>query len=294
MPGLAAQTVAPDGSIVAHYEVTDAASETAFVLGEFYRRNGEWKFRAVGQGYDPGLAGLATDFGNPGPGRPSLVEYDFPGAAADYSLEVKVLDEYGDEDEWLVGTRHGTRGVAMMFTSGSAERTVRVKHSGDWTLRLLPEEDAPLITGPAEGKGTTVLRWPGPPTLMRVKRTSLGKEGKLAAYAVNHPFGKSVIIADTNERRRPVLGPVFVDPGGSCFVIVSAVEGTKWLLSRSRSARRPCSAPGPRTAGTESYVTSAPSPRGWSPARAASSTCTNWTKTCFRSGKSPVLPARTA
>ena len=40
-----------------------AESETAFVTGEFYRRDGAWKFRAVGQGYDTGLAGLATDFG---------------------------------------------------------------------------------------------------------------------------------------------------------------------------------------------------------------------------------------
>lgn len=37
--------------------------ETAFVLGEFYRRQGAWKFRAVGQGYGSGLEGLATDFG---------------------------------------------------------------------------------------------------------------------------------------------------------------------------------------------------------------------------------------
>src|SRR5581483_8091092 len=40
-----------------------AEQETAFVTGEFYRRDGAWKFRAVGQGYDSGLAGLATDFG---------------------------------------------------------------------------------------------------------------------------------------------------------------------------------------------------------------------------------------
>ncbi|MFF1682420.1 TerD family protein [Streptomyces sp. NPDC058256] len=63
VPGLAVQALAGDGAVVAHYEVTDASSETAFVLGEFYRRNGEWKFRAVGQGYSSGLAGLATDFG---------------------------------------------------------------------------------------------------------------------------------------------------------------------------------------------------------------------------------------
>lgn len=40
-----------------------ATDETAFVSGELYRRAGQWKFRAVGQGYASGLAGLATDFG---------------------------------------------------------------------------------------------------------------------------------------------------------------------------------------------------------------------------------------
>jgi stress response protein SCP2 len=40
-----------------------AEQETAFVSGELYRRDGAWKFRAVGQGYSAGLAGLATDFG---------------------------------------------------------------------------------------------------------------------------------------------------------------------------------------------------------------------------------------
>jgi stress response protein SCP2 len=45
------------------FEAPGASSETAFVLGEVYRRNGEWKVRAVGAGYDSGLAGLAADFG---------------------------------------------------------------------------------------------------------------------------------------------------------------------------------------------------------------------------------------
>ncbi|MEU0118251.1 VWA domain-containing protein [Streptomyces bobili] len=38
-------------------------TETAFIGGELYQREGQWKFRAVGQGYASGLAGLATDFG---------------------------------------------------------------------------------------------------------------------------------------------------------------------------------------------------------------------------------------
>jgi tellurium resistance protein TerD len=41
----------------------DASTETAMVFGELYRRGPEWKFRAVGQGYASGLAGIARDYG---------------------------------------------------------------------------------------------------------------------------------------------------------------------------------------------------------------------------------------
>lgn len=42
---------------------TGLTSEAAVVCLEIYRRSGAWKVRAVGQGYDSGLAGLATAFG---------------------------------------------------------------------------------------------------------------------------------------------------------------------------------------------------------------------------------------
>jgi tellurium resistance protein TerD len=46
------------------YDLTeDASTETAMVFGELYRNGAEWKFRAVGQGYSTGLAGIAKDFG---------------------------------------------------------------------------------------------------------------------------------------------------------------------------------------------------------------------------------------
>lgn len=51
------------GTVAARFDSTGATTETAFVLGEFYRRQGAWKFRAVGQGYSSGLEGLATDYG---------------------------------------------------------------------------------------------------------------------------------------------------------------------------------------------------------------------------------------
>ncbi|GLX53108.1 hypothetical protein Shyhy01_60580 [Streptomyces hygroscopicus subsp. hygroscopicus] len=50
---------------LARFELTGAAlgNETALVLGELYRHGADWKFRAVGQGYASGLAGLAGDYG---------------------------------------------------------------------------------------------------------------------------------------------------------------------------------------------------------------------------------------
>ncbi|GLW72347.1 chemical-damaging agent resistance protein C [Kitasatospora phosalacinea] len=53
-----------DGSEIARYDLSeDASSETAMIFGELYRYQGEWKFRAVGQGYASGLRGIALDFG---------------------------------------------------------------------------------------------------------------------------------------------------------------------------------------------------------------------------------------
>lgn len=63
VPGLALELLDTAGASLVTYDVTDAGPETAFVVGELYRRQGAWKLRAVGQGWDTGLAGLATDFG---------------------------------------------------------------------------------------------------------------------------------------------------------------------------------------------------------------------------------------
>lgn len=53
-----------DSAELARYDLTeDASTETAMVFGELYRNGAEWKFRAIGQGYASGLAGIARDFG---------------------------------------------------------------------------------------------------------------------------------------------------------------------------------------------------------------------------------------
>jgi tellurium resistance protein TerD len=53
-----------DNAELTRFDLTeDASNETAMIFGELYRNSAEWKFRAVGQGYSTGLAGIARDFG---------------------------------------------------------------------------------------------------------------------------------------------------------------------------------------------------------------------------------------
>lgn len=52
-----------DDQPVARFIPSGLDTETALVAGELYRRNGSWRFRAVGQGYASGLVGVATDYG---------------------------------------------------------------------------------------------------------------------------------------------------------------------------------------------------------------------------------------
>ncbi|TDD79162.1 TerD family protein [Actinomadura rubrisoli] len=80
------------GAALLGFDIGDAGTETAFVFGELYRRGGGWKFRAVGQGYESGLAGLAADFGisvddsdsddsDGGGGASGVEDVSAPGAA---------------------------------------------------------------------------------------------------------------------------------------------------------------------------------------------------------------------
>ena len=49
---------------VVRYDLAeDASTETAMIFAELYRNGAEWKFRAVGQGFNGGLKPLAESFG---------------------------------------------------------------------------------------------------------------------------------------------------------------------------------------------------------------------------------------
>ena len=52
------------GSEIIHYDLgEDFSIETAVVVGEIYKHNGDWKFNAIGSGFQGGLAALCAHYG---------------------------------------------------------------------------------------------------------------------------------------------------------------------------------------------------------------------------------------
>lgn len=55
---------ATDNTEIARFDLSeDYSTETAMIFGEIYRHNGEWKFKAVGQGYSGGLYAMCQQYG---------------------------------------------------------------------------------------------------------------------------------------------------------------------------------------------------------------------------------------
>ena len=53
-----------NGQEMVRYDLgEDFSIETAVVVGELYRNNGEWKFNAIGSGFQGGLAALCAHYG---------------------------------------------------------------------------------------------------------------------------------------------------------------------------------------------------------------------------------------
>lgn len=122
--------VSGGGGTIGYRPVLASATEAAMVFGELYLRNGQWKFRAVGQGFNGGLAPLARSFGidvaeetaapppppPPPPAAPvrlSKVTLDKPGQTV--SLEKKGAS-FGE----IVVNLNWSRGRKGLFGGGNA------------------------------------------------------------------------------------------------------------------------------------------------------------------------------
>lgn len=129
-------TVAPSGGVPALSYCPDlaGASETAMTFGELYRRNGQWKFRAVGQGFNGGLAPLARSFGidvaeeapvaPPSPPPPPPPSPSTPVSLSKVTLEKRgqtvSLEKRGSSFGEITVNLNWSRGRKGFFGGGSA------------------------------------------------------------------------------------------------------------------------------------------------------------------------------
>lgn len=127
---------------VARFAVTDTEAVTAMMFGEFYRRDGGWRFRAVGQGWASGMAGLVTEFGiqvdDPPPGTPAEHRAAPPADRTDRPATDSAAGRALGTDTYPAGDSGSEAGTTVLTRPpgspgdpplGSAGRTLTVSHS---------------------------------------------------------------------------------------------------------------------------------------------------------------------
>ncbi|MFJ7268064.1 TerD family protein [Streptomyces sp. NPDC099050] len=165
---------------------------------------------------------------NPEPGQPAILEYEALGPTdRDTWFTADRID--GRDKPLLVfhRGRHGLRGQLLAFGMGGREFRLRIDANCHWRLRLRPAGTAQALVTGASGRGTTVLRYDGPPALLRVER-GRDKNASLEVFTLQ-AGGGSHIVAHTDSHL-PVTGPLAVGPGGWCHVLVETSETVAWKV----------------------------------------------------------------
>ncbi|WP_296943934.1 TerD family protein [uncultured Massilia sp.] len=107
----------------------DFAGEKAVILAELYRRDGQWRFGAVGQGFDGGLAALLRHFGgveagpaSSAPAAPAAPSAPAAAPASKVSLSKITLDKRGDKVslDKRAGRGYGRIHVNLNWNRGTA------------------------------------------------------------------------------------------------------------------------------------------------------------------------------
>ena len=133
LSGVAVEVAADPSSAPALRCEIAATDETALVFAEVYTRGGEWKVRAVGQGYATGLAGLATDHGVTVDDEPAASTATpgqaAPPASAPLSLEKRRLVDL----EKKLSTQGDTKMLSLVKTAGV---NLEKKGLGEHTARV--------------------------------------------------------------------------------------------------------------------------------------------------------------
>ncbi|MEU3687681.1 TerD family protein [Streptomyces narbonensis] len=201
VPGLHIRTVsATTGEQLALYEVDDASTETAFLLGEFYRRDGAWKFRAVGQGYASGLVGLAEDFGivgrDPDPAPADEPVHDDDPVPADEPVSVGAAPEAIPE-ELLAKVREAEAEAGAAPVRAPAQVPApRPPQAGPRSDAELFGGDFPEFVRSGEGKADITVDVPIPAGYVVVESTRKG-DGYFAVHSIDEKGDSDALLANT-------------------------------------------------------------------------------------------------
>lgn len=191
-----------DGTGIASYTITGLDRESAVVAVELYRRQGTWKVRAMGQGYEGGLAAM---LGDQGLERPA-------------DLAASILDAVA-------------RGLARSVSAPPPRvpETERVRHAAPATgSDTMPGSD------PARGSGPTRVPDPAPTVPVTPPTAPTGGTGGPISYA--HPRRAT---PDPEPRQGPPV-PVAGDASGWSMDerLYNQVWGMFEDLARSTAAYR--------------------------------------------------------
>lgn len=134
----------------------DPGTETVLQLVGFYRRNGQWKLDAIGQGYSQGLAAFATDFGitvDDAPEQPPEL------AASTTGAPVNAVPQQVPESPQEVSAAPPANlsKVKVSITKDSRDKTASIdlrKGSSDWVLTVGLEWDGRGAEYGADGRVT--------------------------------------------------------------------------------------------------------------------------------------------
>ncbi|MEU9184772.1 TerD family protein [Streptomyces sp. NPDC048484] len=143
------------GHRLLRFSIEDAGAVGALLFGELYRRAGDWKFRALGQGYESGLAGLAQDYG---------VDVDDDAEEAEEAQAAAGVEAVAEE----AGAEAQAEPVAVEAETAAGEKAVPA-------LVPIPDPAAtePVVNGPAE-----VVTKPVPRPRTAKKKVTLPKVAK--------------------------------------------------------------------------------------------------------------------
>jgi tellurite resistance protein TerA len=135
---------------------TQAHSETALIMGELYRRNAEWKFKAIGQGFNGGLQPLAELYGvHIGEGESSVAEpvptvvTPPPPPAAKIELKKTVINLQKSGDKATISLAKGAKVTARLKWNSNADLDLYCfyvddkEHEGKVYYRNLGDLNAP-------------------------------------------------------------------------------------------------------------------------------------------------------